>query len=90
MNAFATKVFAMSSLIPKAASLHWTKETPESFDDVKQALMYAPALTVPASEGRGFCWTPTPVPWEFLQSYIKNNNGMAERYSGLYSMEAML
>ena len=49
---FATKAFAMSSLMRKAAPFQWTSEAQESFDSVKQALMDATALALPASEGK--------------------------------------
>ena len=47
---FATKAFAMSSLMRKAAPFQWTPEAQESFDSVKQALIDATALALPASE----------------------------------------
>ena len=49
---FATKAFAMSSLMRKADPFQWTPEAQESFDLVKQALIDATALALPASEGR--------------------------------------
>ena len=49
---FATKAFSMSSLMRKAAPFQWTPEAQDSFDSVKQALVDATALALPASEGR--------------------------------------
>ena len=42
----------MSSLIRKTASFAWTDEAQKSFEDVKEALMSATALALPASEGK--------------------------------------
>ena len=49
---FATKAFAMSSLMRKATSFVWTDEAQKSFEDVKEALMNATALALPDSEGK--------------------------------------